>query len=153
PEPSTVVEAATPSHKPVLRRDDPTEASSDRWRKAVDAVRGALPRLGTSLAFGRLVALKPGEVRLSFPKQAAFHRATVLGSGKQMIEKFLATYFGRETQIGLEESPPEASEAQLSPAEQAAHDRAAYVQQTEESVRNDPAVRSALRLLGGEIEE
>jgi hypothetical protein len=136
----------------VLRRDDPTLASADRWRKAVEAIRDANPRLGASLAYGRLVALRSGEVALAFPKDAAFHRGTVTGTGKAAIEKVLAGFFGRETRLSLEERSEQIATAAPSPVERDALDRAERAQRVEEAVRKHPAVQASLRILGGQIE-
>ncbi|MBI3182537.1 MAG: hypothetical protein HYZ28_10395 [Myxococcales bacterium] len=110
-------------------------------------MREASPRHAKSLAFGRLIALRPGEVALSFPKDAAFHRATVTASGRALLEKTLSEHFGQPTRIVEEEG-----EAEPSLAEEEARDRKARERQAEAEVRAHPAVRSALRILGGEIE-
>jgi hypothetical protein len=108
--------------------------------------------MGASLAFGRLVALRSGEVALAFPKEAAFHRGTVTGTGKPAIEKVLAGYFGRETRLSLDERSDQLAMAAPSPAERDALDRVERTQRIEEAVRNHPAVRASLRILGGQIE-
>jgi hypothetical protein len=117
----------------------------------VESVKSVAPRHGKSLAYGRLIALRSGEVVVSFPADAAFHRLTVTGAaGRATVEKALAAHFGLPTRI-IEES---AAAPTLPPslAEEEARDRAVRERDIEQKVRAHPAVRSTLRLLGGEIE-
>ncbi len=129
-----------------------TQPSVEGWKRAVEAVRASHPRLGTSLAFGRLVELGAAEVAIAFPKEAAFHRGSVGGAGKLAIETVLSRHFGRETHLRVDESPERAAAAPPSPAEREALERAAQTQQIEEMVRNHPAVRASIQILGGNIE-
>ena len=128
------------------------EGSPDaRWRAAVEAVRVASARHAASLAQGRLVALRPGEVVLAYRPEASFHRTTVVGqSGKAMVERLLAEHFGRATRVVLDDAA--AATAPKSLAEQDAEARAAHEVSTDQTVRGHPAIRSALRILGGELE-
>ncbi len=124
----------------------------DRWREAVESVRDGSPRHAKSLSFGRLVGLRPGEVVLAFPKDAAFHRATVTGSGRAAVEQSLGAYFGRPTRIVDEPSDAACAAAPPSFAELDSRARADREKGVEAKVRAHPAVRAALRVLGGEIE-
>ena len=124
--------------------------SADRWRAAVDSVRAASPRHGASLAFGRLVRVAPGEVVIAFPPEADFHRSTVSGAGRATIEQVLTTTFGRPTRLVIDNAA--ASLAPQSIAEVEAKERAAHERTVEARVRNHPALQSAIRILGGEVE-
>jgi hypothetical protein len=118
---------------------------------AVNSVRAASPRLGTSLAFGRLVALGASEIALAFSKRSAFHRSIVAGSGRAQLEQALSASFARPVRLRIEEVSAE-SDAPLSPAEQEAQDREARDRELQARVRSHPAVEAALRILGGQIE-
>jgi hypothetical protein len=124
-----------------------------RWRSAVEAVRGASARHGASLAHARLLAMRPGAVRIGFTREAAFHRSTVSApAGKALIEKALGEHFGQPTQLAVDSADVAAESAGPSLAESDAREKAEYERSTDGQVRNHPAVRAALRLLGGEIE-
>ena len=121
------------------------------WRAAVEAVRAASARHAASLAQGRLVALREGEVVLAYRPEASFHRTTVTGqSGRAAVERLLSEHFGRPTRIVLDDAA--AATAPKSLAEQDAEARAAHEVSTDQSVRGHPAIRAALRILGGELE-
>lgn len=118
----------------------------------VEEIRAGAPRLGASLAFGRLVELSSKEVVLSFPKDAAFHRTTVDGSARAQIEKLASTHLRRPIQIRIVDSAATGGIASLSPAEEDAKQDAERTKQVEALVRAHPAVNAVLRTLGGEIE-
>jgi hypothetical protein len=121
------------------------------WRAAVEAVRAASARHAASLAQGRLVALRKGEVVLAYRPEASFHRTTVTGqSGRAAVEKLLSEHFGQPTRIVLDDAA--AATAPKSLAEQDAEAKAAHEVSTDQTVRGHPAIRAALRILGGELE-
>ncbi len=127
----------------------------ERWRAAVDAVREASGRHAKSLAFGRLVALKDGEVTVAYPPSQGFHKVTVTGNGKAIIEKALSEYFHRPTRLVVQDAAEGEGNTAVgltSLAEQDAQERAEHERSTEGRVRSHPAVRATLKLLGGEIE-
>ncbi len=129
----------------------PALSAEAQWRAAVEAVRSASARHAASLAQGRLVALRPGEVVLAYRPESSFHRTTVTGqSGRAAVEKLLGQHFGRPTRIVLDDAA--AATAPKSLAEQDAEARAAHEVSTDQSVRGHPAIRAALRILGGELE-
>jgi hypothetical protein len=117
----------------------------------VDTVREVSVRHASSLAFARLIRLVPGQVALAFPRDAGFHRATVTGAGRALVEKALSGHFGRPTRI-TEEALEAAQDAAPSLAEAQAKDRADRERSLEQDVRHHPAVLATLRILGGEIE-
>ncbi len=129
----------------------PALSAEAHWRAAVETVRSASARHAASLAQGRLVALRPGEVVLAYRPESSFHRTTVTGqSGRAAVEKLLGQHFGRPTRIVLDDAA--AATAPKSLAEQDAEARAAHEVSTDQSVRGHPAIRAALRILGGELE-
>ncbi|HZA50004.1 MAG TPA: hypothetical protein VE549_04635 [Myxococcaceae bacterium] len=124
--------------------------TADAWRTAVEAVRAASPRHGKSLAFGRLVRLTPGEVVVAFTPDADFHRSAVSGAGRAIIEGILSEKLGQPTRLVIDSAA--ASLAPQSIAEAEAKERANHERSVEARVRNHPALQSALRILGGEVE-
>lgn len=140
-------------------KDNPRRPLQDRWRAAVDTVRAASGRHAQSLASGRLLWIREGEVAVAYlPAKDGFHKSTVSGSaGRAIVEKALAEHFGRPTRLVVQdategEPAPGTAAPLVSLAEEAATERAAYERSTEGRVRNHPAVRAALKQLGGEIE-
>ncbi|WNG15278.1 DNA polymerase III subunit gamma/tau [Cystobacter fuscus] len=144
-------------------RDNPRRPLQDRWRAAVDTMRQASGRHAKSLACGRLLWIREGEVAIAYPPKDGFHKATVSGSGRAIVEKALAEHFGRPTKLVVQDCAegdkaaegavgPETGTGLISLAEQDASERAAYEKSTEGRVRAHPAVRATLKLLGGEIE-
>jgi hypothetical protein len=129
-------------------------ASSDEqaWIDAVNFVRSSSPRLGASLAFGRLISLGTSELTLAFSRQSAFHRGIVGGSGRGQIEQMLSAHFGRAVRLRIEDASAN-SAAPLSPAELEAQQKDARDRELAARVRANPAVQAALRVLGGEIEQ
>jgi hypothetical protein len=132
--------------------DDPRLSSKDRWLRAAEYLRQKLPRPGMSLSFGRLVSIEPGQVRLAFPSDAAFHRSTVAGSGKEALEKELSEYFACPTRILAENHSPVIATIAPSPVEEQARTRAEREGKIEEKVRSHPVVLASLRILGGNLE-
>ncbi|PTL79207.1 DNA polymerase III subunit gamma/tau [Vitiosangium sp. GDMCC 1.1324] len=146
-------------------RDNPRRSLQDRWRATVDTVRGASGRHAKSLACGRLLWIREGEVALAYPPSQGFHKTTVSGgTGRTIVEKALSEHFGRPTKLVVQDCaegdkaadgarPADAMGTGLiSIAEQDAQERAAYEKSTEGRVRSHPALRSTLKFLGGEIE-
>ena len=155
PEPGPEEAAAeAPSAVAAVRpsRDSPTQALAERWRAAVDTVRAASARHGASLAFGRLLWIRPGEVGVAYPAAMGFHRTTVTASaGRSIVERALSEHFGRPTRLVVEQAVDGVG-ATLSVAEEDQQNRTAHERSTEGKVRGHPAVRAALKILGGEIE-
>jgi len=118
----------------------------------VDTVRAASARHGASLAFGRLLWIRPGEVGVAYPAAMGFHRTTVTASaGRPIVERALSEHFGRPTKLVVEQAVDGVGAA-LSVAEEDQQNRSAHERSTEGKVRGHPAVRAALKILGGEIE-
>lgn len=125
----------------------------ERWRRAVDAVRAALPRHGKSLSYARFLGFSPDGVRIAFPPDAAFHRTQVVGMSRPLLEAELTKSLGRPGKLVEEAFDAQAfAAAPKSIAEVEANDRATREKQIEAHVRAHPAVRGVLRHLGGGIE-
>ncbi|MFP2912526.1 DNA polymerase III subunit gamma/tau [Pyxidicoccus sp. 3LFB2] len=139
---------------PVVRsRDNPNLPLIERWRAAVDTVKGASLRHGTALANGRLLSMRAGEIVLGFLPTAGLHRMTVsAAAGKATIDKLLAEHFGRPVKLSFQDITADDTRATLSIAEQDAQSRANHEKSTEGKVRSHPGVRAVLKFLGGEIE-
>ncbi len=137
--------AAGPSRAPI---SGPVHQNA--WREAIDAVRAKSPRHARSLAFGRLIRIGAGEVVLAFSRDADFHRTTVAGNGRALIEEVLAQQLGAPGRLVIDQNA--ADSAPLSIAEEEARDRAAHERNVESRVRHHDVTQSVLRILGGELE-
>jgi hypothetical protein len=126
--------------------------ATDRWKAAVDAVRLSNPRIGKSLSFGRLISLSSGEARVAFPTDAGFHRATVFGHARGEIEATITKHLGAATKLVEEKSDAAWSQAPRSVAEQEADEKETREKAIEATVRQNPAVLSVLKILGGSLE-
>lgn len=122
------------------------------WRRAVDAVRTASPRFGKSLSFGRLVSSEPGLLKIAFPPEAGFHRATIFGTAKAEIEKQISLAIGAATRLQEDSSNAALAAAPKSIAEQELTDRTARERSIDARVRVHPAVQAVMKHLGGQIE-
>ncbi len=134
-------------------RDNLRKPLQDRWRAAVDTVREASGRHAKSLACGRLLWIREGEVAVAYPPSQGFHKVTVSGNGRALIEKALSEHFGRPTKLVVQDGAEgDKAEGLVSLSELDAQERAAYEKSTEGRVRGHPAIRATLKFLGGEIE-
>lgn len=134
-------------------RDNPRKPLQERWRSAVETVRDASARHAKSLACGRLLWIREGEVAVAYPPSQGFHKVMVSGNGRALIEKALAEHFGRPTKLVVQDGAEgEQAEGLVSLSDQDAQERAAYEKSTEGRVRTHPALRATLKHLGGEIE-
>ena len=144
--------------EPEKDADDAEQASkaalpaAERWKAAVDVIRLANARLGKSLSFGRLVSLGMGDARLAFPTDAGFHRATVFGHARAELESVLTQHFGEKVRLVEEKSDAAFQAAPKSVAEAEASAKATRERDIEQKVRENPAVLSVLRVLGGTLE-
>ena len=124
----------------------------DGWRRGVEAVRAVSVRFGKSLSFGRLVSQEPGLLRIAFPTDAGFHRATVFGTARAEIEKHISAALGQPTRLQEDTSPAALAAAPKSIAEQDLSDRTARENSIDARIRLHPAVQNVLRLFGGQVE-
>lgn len=104
------------------------------------------------MSFAHVFALRPGEVSLSFSREAAFHQATVTGSGRPNVERALSDHFGRPTRLALKNGA-DPGETGFCLADEEQQDRTAREKSLEAKVHAHPAVRAALRVLGGQVEQ
>lgn len=141
----------TPVAAAVAKPAAPT-SDVETWRAAVEAVRLASPRHGKSLSHGRFVSLEPGTVRLAFPTDAAFHRSTVFGMSRQLIEEVLTKHFGRPTKVAEDTTTQSLQAAAPSIAEEEAKETAARHSAIDARVAQHPAIKNVLRILGGTVE-
>lgn len=124
----------------------------EQWKVAVEAVRVASPRHGKSLSHGRFVGMEPGTIRIAFPNDAAFHRSTVFGMSRQLIEEVLTKHFGRPTKVAEDNTSQALAAAAPSIAEDEAKETAARHTAIDAHVAQHPAIRNVLRILGGTVE-
>lgn len=153
--PASVVAAPKPAVVPTpIEAPRPAVPSSqlEQWKVAVEAVRVASPRHGKSLSHGRFVSMEPGTVRIAFPNDAAFHRSTVFGMSRQLIEEVLTKHFGRPTKVAEDNTSQALAAAAPSIAEDEAKQTAARHNAIDAHVAQHPAIRNVLRILGGTVE-
>ena len=150
-------EPEPPPAIPVRSLDDPTKPIGERWKAALETVRKANPRLADSLSHARPLWLRPGEVAVAFAgPQAGFHRMqTERPAARAELDKALASHFARPTALKIEKDAPAEIEeaAPLSPAQEAQGLRSAREQRLQKAAREHPAVKAALSLLGGSLQE
>jgi hypothetical protein len=162
PEPDSVrpfdVHHASRSAAPIMApsgRDNPRRPLQERWRAVVDTVRASSGRHAQSLANGRLLWIREGEVAVAYVPKDGFHKLMVSGNGRPAIEKAFAEHFGRPTKLVVQDAAPDDTSPTaglISLAQQDAQERSAYEKSTEGRVRSHPAIRATLKFLGGEIE-
>ncbi|WXH27353.1 hypothetical protein WA016_01276 [Myxococcus stipitatus] len=156
PEPAAPAPEPEPPPAPVPMprgRDNPNLPLIERWRAAVETVKGTSLRHGTALANGRLMSMKAGEIILGFLPTAGLHRMTVsAAAGKATIDKLLAEHFGRPVKLSFQDISADDNRAAPSLAERDAQSRATHEKNTESKVRNHAAIRTVLLVLGGEVE-
>ncbi len=136
-------------------RDNPRRPLQDRWRAVVDTVRASSGRHAQSLANGRLLWIREGEVAVAYVPKDGFHKLMVSSNGRPAIEKALAEHFGRPTKLLVQDAAADDTSPTaglISIAQQDAQERTAYEKSTEGRVRSHPALRATLKFLGGEIE-
>ncbi len=126
--------------------------SHDVWRRAVEAVRAQSIRFGKSLSFARMVSFEPGLLKIAFPPEAGFHRATVFGSAKPEIEKQISVAIGHAMRLQEDSSNASLAAAPKSIAEQELSDRTAREHSIDARVRIHPAVQNVLKYFGGQVE-
>lgn len=128
-------------------------SQQERWRAALEKVKQVSPRHGASLAFGRLIDLRPNEVVIGYTREAAFHKATIsAATGRATIEKVLSEHFGAPIRLVIQEATEATASAPISPAEEERIQRETHQKSTDVKVRSHPAVRAVLKAIGGEVE-
>jgi hypothetical protein len=138
-------EAETPSPPQKLERDE------QKWARAVEALRQLSPRHGKSLSHARFLGASPDGVLVSFPADAAFHRAQIVGMSRSMVEAELTKVFGRPTKL-MEDTLGAGLTAPQSIAEVEQVSRTSREHAIESKVKQHPAILNILRHLGGQVE-
>ncbi|MCA2978882.1 MAG: hypothetical protein INH41_27845 [Myxococcaceae bacterium] len=144
--------SAAPRATPGTTAPGSAADGSALWRAAVEAVRADSPRHGKSLSFGRFVGLDASTVKLAFPADAGFHRTTVFGMSRQLIEAALSRHFGRPMRVAEETGAQALTGTAPSIAEEEARETAARHSAIDARVAQHPAIRNVLRILGGTVE-
>ena len=150
--PSSALRAPSPVSGEGTDDEGGALSALDQFRRAVEQLRHDNPRLGKSFSHARFVALDGSQLKVAFPADAGFHRATVFGSGREAIEAVLSKSFGRAMKVSEDTSVSSLSNAPKSVAENEASARAAREQRIEQSVRSHPSVVNVMKILGGQLE-
>jgi hypothetical protein len=155
PEPET--HRAPAPHTVPHGLDDPSKPLHERWKAALETVKKNNPRLADSLSHARCVGVRLNELAVAFTgPQAGFHRMQCERPvAKPDLDRSFREHFGRPLTLVVEQDaplPPE--EAQVrSPAQELAQKRAAREERLKQSAREHPAVKAALGLFGGTLQE
>lgn len=96
--------------------------------------------------------MEPGTIKLAFPADAGFHRTTVFGMSRQLIEEALSKHFGRPMRVVEETGPQALVGTAPSIAEDEAKQTAARHSAIDARVAQHPAIRNVLSILGGTVE-
>ena len=115
----------------------------------INAAFARSPRIGAALRHGRLRSWRDGELVLAYP--AGDFRLSLLLSEKVEAERLLTEQAGQPIRLSLLEGA--ASEDAPSQAELEARDESARVDQLRTSALESSAVRDAVRILGGTVDE
>lgn len=127
--------------------DAPTPETSERWRQAIDAIRGKKPLLAVHLAEGRLLWLRPGEVGIGYTPEKKFHRGQLdVREAEAQLSAWLADPIRLEVRDAAADAPSSVAEE----LRQKRDERARRLQSEAEA---SPAVQAVRDVLGGEIEE
>jgi DNA polymerase-3 subunit gamma/tau len=134
----------------------PTEAEGPHSKPStptptalINAAFAQSPRIGAALRHGRLRIWRDGELALAYP--AGDFRLSLLRSEKAEAERLLTAQAGRPIVLSLLEG--ETSEDAPSQAEVEARTESARLDQLRVTALESPAVRDAVRILGGTVDE
>jgi DNA polymerase-3 subunit gamma/tau len=152
--PPTVAPSAAPApapngKTPVTPRDDPSLPPIDRLGHLVKAAVAKSPRIGTALKNGRLKSIRVGEVALAYP-QGDF-RAALLATEKATVDALLTAHFGPPTVLRICEGEEAGTELSIAEREQVGS--AERTEKVKAAAMDSAAVKDALRVLGGQVEE
>jgi DNA polymerase-3 subunit gamma/tau len=115
----------------------------------INAIFARSPRIGAALRHGRVRVWGDGELTIAYP-QGDF-RFSLLRSEKAETERILAEEAGRPIRLSLLEA--DVSDDAPSQAEVEARDESARLAEIRASALESPAVRDAVRILGGTVDE
>ena len=125
------------------------EVTSEGFLRAATAIAHSSPRLGTALKNGRLRSTAGGKITLAFP--AGDFRGSLLVADKLEVERLLAAELGGKVELAIVEGVQEADAESLADIE--TRGESARAERVRETTRSSSAVRDAVRILGGTVEE
>jgi DNA polymerase-3 subunit gamma/tau len=127
----------------------PADVTKDAFQRAATAILRDAPRLGSALKNGRLRSASAGRIGLAFP--AGDFRGTQLVADLAEVEKLLAKELGGRVKLEVLEGVLDGDAESL--ADQESRGEEARAERVREATRSSSAVRDAVRILGGTIEE
>jgi DNA polymerase III gamma/tau subunit len=127
----------------------PADVTKDSFLRAAAAILQRSPRLGSALMNGRLRSAAASKITLAFP--AGDFRASQLVADHAEVEKLLAVELGGWVRLEILEGVLEGDAESL--ADQESRGESARAERVRESTRSSAAVRDAVRILGGTVEE
>ena len=148
PGPSAPAPTVTPAPASAPR-SGPAGLTKDTFLQAAAAIARSSPRLGSALKNGRLRSAAGGKIALAFPP--GDFRGSQLVADHVEVEKLLAEELGGEVRLEILEGILEGDAESL--ADQEGRGEAARAERVRETTRSSSAVRDAVRILGGTLEE
>jgi len=143
------VRAAEVTKTPAEASVRSAEVTPESFLRAATAILQSSPRLGSALKNGRLRSTAAGKITLAFP--AGDFRSSQLVADRAEAEKLLAVELGGPVRLEILEGVLDGDAE--SPADQEARGESARAERVRETTRSSAAVRDAVRILGGTVEE
>ncbi len=147
------VEPAKAPVEPARVQARPPEAqvalTKESFLQAASAILQNSPRLGSALMNGRLRSVAARKITLAFP--AGDFRGSQLVADHAEAEKLLGAELGGPVRLEILEGVLEGDAE--SPADQESRGESARAERVRETTRSSAAVRDAVRILGGTVEE
>jgi hypothetical protein len=128
---------------------NPADVTAERFASAVTALSRSSPRLGTALKNGRLRGTSAGKITLAYPP--GDFRGAQLSSDRAEVEGLLAQELGGWVSLTVVEGIQPGDAESL--AEVESRGDSAKAERARETARSSAAVRDAVRILGGTVEE
>jgi DNA polymerase-3 subunit gamma/tau len=144
---ATATRDATPTPTPT--RDATAAPKTPTAPALIQAAFARSPRIGAALRHGRLRTWQEGELTLAYPP--GDFRIALLRSEKAEVERLLSEQAGQAVRLVLVEG--EAAADTPSQAELEARDEAEKLEQLRTTALQSSAVRDAVRILGGTVDE
>jgi DNA polymerase-3 subunit gamma/tau len=122
------------------------------WRDLVDRVRAQRPALASVLEHGCVLRFEADGVELGFPADTFYWDSARDADNRELVASLLREQFGQAVRLTMQ-AMEGGHLGDISLAEAAARQRRERLEEIREGALNDPVVRSATQILGGEVEQ
>lgn len=143
--------APQPAQQPAPAKSAPA-ASGDTWRALVDRLRGKSPAFASVLEHARVLRCSREGLALAVARKGFYWDTLQDSANQQLLRDAAAAHFHATVPLSIEELAPGESQA-ASLAEQSVAGRQQRIDAIRASAVSHPAVESAARILGGEVQE